>query len=229
MINHKLLLMIPAFIFSFSVYAYDPADGNITVTAGPFVYKTIFPDADFDTGVVSGYHGDFGLIGNGDLDEKSSIEIGIFHMNKLFYRDENGKVQVEQTQVMHISMGYRRWLNPYLSGGLGLYSGYPMDDTKVVHTDFAPGAEIDTSARDKTEYGFDVSVQCEVWQNDTLSAVFDARYIKSMTSKENEFADHYGFMLGLRYLFQEKRSVKKEDNLEKEIEPRDRTKLEKEN
>ncbi len=229
MINHKLLLMIPAFTFSFSVFAYDPADGNITVTAGSFAYKTIFPHEDAGKGLVSGYHGNFGLIGNGDLDDKSSVEIGIFHMNKLFFRDQNGKTQVEQTQVMHISMGYRRWLNPYFSGGLGVYSGYPMDDTKVVHTDFALGTEIQTSARDKTEYGFDVSIQCEVWHNDMFSALVDARYIKSMTSKENEYADHYGLMLGLRYLFQDKRSKKVEDNLEKKVEPRDRTKLEKEN
>ena len=166
MINHKLLLMIPAFIFTLTAQGYDAEDGNITVTGGPFVYKTLFRDT--DAGAKSGFHGDFGLIANGDLNDKGSLEIAMFHMNKLYSRDENGKSQVEQTQVMHISMGYRRWLHPYLSGALGFYSAYPMDDTKVVHTDFAPGTEITTSARDKTEYGFDFSVQCELWHNDTF-------------------------------------------------------------
>ena len=46
MINHKLLLMIPAFIFTLTAQGYDAEDGNITVTGGPFVYKTLFRDTD---------------------------------------------------------------------------------------------------------------------------------------------------------------------------------------
>lgn len=213
MINHKFLFMILAFIFNYSAYAYEPADGNITVTAGSFIYRTIFPDT--TNGVTSGYHGDFGLILNGDLDDKGSLEIALFHMNKIYSREEEAKTQVEQTQVMHISMGYRRWVNPYFSGALGFYSGYPMDDTKVVHTDFAPGTEITTSARDKTEYGFDVSIASEVWSNNIISVVADARYAWSLTSQPHENADHYGFMLGVKYLFQEKYPMKKEDKVEK--------------
>ncbi|MBC7457926.1 MAG: hypothetical protein H7235_06585, partial [Bdellovibrionaceae bacterium] len=102
MINHKFLLMILAFIFNNSAYAYSAADGNITITAGSFIYRTIFPDT--INGVTSGYHGDFGLILNGDLDDKGSLEIAMFHMNKIYSREEDAKTQVEQTQVMHISM-----------------------------------------------------------------------------------------------------------------------------
>ncbi len=219
--------MILAFIFSYSVYGYDPADGNITVTAGPFVYRTIFPNT--DNGAISGYHGDFGLILNGDLNKKGSLEIALFHMNKIYSREEESKTQVEQTQVMHISMGYRRWLNPYLSGAWGFYSGYPMDDAKVVHTDFAPGTEITTSARDKTEYGFDFSIGLEVWSNDVFSVVADGRYAWSMTSQPHENANHYGIMLGLKYLFQEKYTQKKESKIEnKKIETQANKKLIKE-
>jgi hypothetical protein len=211
--------MILAFIFNYSAYAYDAADGNITITAGSFIYRTIFQDT--SKGATSGYHGDFGLIMNGDLDEKGSLEIALFHMNKLYSREEESKSQVEQTQVMHISMGYRRWVNPYLSGALGFYSAYPMDDTKVVHTDFAPGTEIKTSARDKTEYGFDFSIQSEVWSNNVISVVADARYAWSVTNLPNEKGDHYGFMLGVKYLFKEKYPRKKPQAVEKKkVEPR---------
>lgn len=214
--NHKFLLMILAIIFHQSAQAYVPADGNITVTAGPFVYRTIFDDT--TTGVTSGYHGDFGLILNGDLDDKGSLEIAMFHMNKVFAREQGSLTQVEQTQVMHISMGYRRWVNPYFSGALGLYTGYPMDDTKVVHSDFAPGSEITTSARDKTEYGLDISIASQVWSNDIISVVADARYAWSLTSQPDEKANHYGFMLGVKYLFQEKYPMKKENQPEKKKE-----------
>ena len=206
MTKHKFLLMILTFIFNFTAKAYDAADGNITVTFGPFLYRTIFPDT--INGVSSGYHGDFGLILNGDLDHKGSLEIALFHMNKVYSRQEDAKTQVEQTQVMHISMGYRRWLNSYLSGALGFYSGYPMDDATVVHSDFVPGTEITTSARDKTEYGFDFSIVSEIWSNQTVSVVADARYAWSVTSQPHENADHYGFMLGVKYLFQEKNPTK---------------------
>ncbi len=202
MINHKLLLMILTIILNYSAQAYEAADGNITVTTGPFVYRSNFPET--ENGVISGYHGDFGLVLNGDLSTKGSLEIALFHMNKLYSRDEGGKTQVEETQVMHISMGYRRWVNPYLSGALGLYSSYPMDDAKVDHTDFAPGSEIKTSARDKTEYGLDLSIQTEVWGNNRISVLADARYALSLTNQPNEKGDHYGLMLAVKFLFQEK-------------------------
>lgn len=202
--------MILAFIFNLSAHAYEPADGNITSTFGPFIYRTDFPQT--QSGAISGYHGSFALIMNGDLNEKGSLEIALFHLNKLYSREESGLTQVEQTQVMHISMGYRRWLNPYFSGALGFYSAYPMDDTKVVHTDFPAGSEITTSARDKTEYGFDFSIQSELWSNGLFSVIADARYALSVTSQPHEKADHYGFMLGLRYLFKEKTDSTKEEN-----------------
>ena len=217
MMNHKFLLIILTFIFSFSVYAYDASDGNITITAGSFIYRTVFPET--PNGVISGYHGDLGLIMNGDIDNKGSLEIALFHMNKLYSRDEFGKTQVEQTQVMHTSMGYRRWATPYLSGALGFYSAYPMDDTKVIHTDFAPGTELTTSARDKTEYGFDFSIQSEVWSNEEISVVADARYALSVTSQPHENADHYGLMLAVKYLFKEKYTRKTPEIIEKKSLP----------
>lgn len=225
MINHNFLLMILAFILNFSAYAYDPADGNITLTVGPYVYRTVFPDT--PSGAISAYQGDLGLIANGDIDFHGSLEIALFHMNKLYSRDEFGKTQVEQTQVMHTSMGYRRWVSPYLSGAIGFYSAYPMDDTKVIHTDFAPGTEITTSARDKTEYGFDFSIQSEVWSNASISVVADLRYALSITSQPHENADHYGFMLAIKYLFQEKYTKKSTERIKEKTQPPSNDRLQK--
>ena len=79
-----------------------------------------------------------------------------------------------------------------------------MGDPKIIHSTFAAGAEIDTSARDTTEYGFDWAVQGDIWSNDKMAVIAETRYSLSVTSKEKEKSDHYGLMLGIRYLIQEK-------------------------
>ena len=80
-----------------------------------------------------------------------------------------------------------------------------MGDPTILHNDFTPGNEIDTSATDTTEYGFDFSLQTELWQNDLNSVILDLRYSRSVTNKSSEDADHYGILIGYRYLLQEKK------------------------
>jgi hypothetical protein len=188
-------------------YSYDPKNGNVTATIAPFVYKTPFSDT--SSGAKSNYKGDLALILNGDLSLKSSLEISILHMNKQYFREEGPLAILEEVQAMHIAMGYRRWLHPYLSGALAFYSAYPMDDKKTVHNDFAPGAELQTSAGDKTEYGLDFSVQTELWGNETMSVIADARYAFSITNQSQEKGDHYAFMIGIKFLAQQKFPDKK--------------------
>ena len=145
---------------------------------------------------------------NGDINNKGSLEIGIFQMNKVYMREELGKFIGEQTALVHITMGYRRWFSEYVSGSLSLSSGYSMGSPKIVHSDFVPGSESNTSARDTTEYGFDLALQTELYSQPTYAVVFDARYSLSVTNKKNENADHYGMMLGLRHTYQEKKENK---------------------
>jgi hypothetical protein len=202
MIIHKRLLLLTIFFFQFNARAYDPNDGDITVTLGPSLYKTIYPNT--PVGINSVYRGDMGLILNGDISGKGSLEIAIFHMNKEYYKEKNNLYLIEAVQLMHISMGYRHWLNPYLSGALGLYSAYPMEQSRRVYTDFLPGDLATTSAQDKTEYGFDISVQSELRQMKYFSLIAEARYSLSMTSQTDEKADHLTWMIGMKYLFQQR-------------------------
>lgn len=182
--------------------AYDPQEGNVTATLGPIWTKTNFRDT--PSGAHSPYYTNFGLIALGDINEKGALEIGMFHLNKLFLRSKDGMDIAEQTEMMHMTMGYRRWINPYFSASWSFFSSYAMGDPVIVHSSFPKGQEIDTSARDITEYGTDFAVQGDLWSHDKFAVIAEARYSLSVTPKSDERADHYGFMIGLRYFVQEK-------------------------
>lgn len=200
--NFKTLLLIFAAIFPCAGSAYVAEEGKITATLGPFLYKSDFRDT--PTGAISPRMGGFGVIALGDVNEKGSLEIAMFYLNKVYLRERAGSYISEQTQLMQITMGYRRWLTPTFSAGLGLFSAYSMGEPKVDHSDFAPGLAIDTSARDTTEYGLDFSLQAELWSRGHKAILLDGRYSLSLTAKENERANHYGVMLAFRYLVQKK-------------------------
>jgi hypothetical protein len=183
-------------------FAYDPEEGKVTATFGPLVYRTNFSDP--ASGLNSPWQTDLGLVVLGDVSSKGSLEIAIFHMNKLYFRSGDGYYAEAQTQLIHVTMGYRRWWSHYFSTALAFYSAYSIGDPKILSSDFPVGQTPDTSARDYTEYGLDFSIQTDLWSNTKWGVVLDARYAYSLTSKPQEHGDHYGFLLGVRYMIQEK-------------------------
>ncbi len=198
----NFLFFLTILIINNLAAAYEPSSGNVSAILGPYVYKTNFTST--ASGVTSPTLGGYGLMAVGDVSDHGSLEIAMFDMHKLFLRDQSGLYIVEEKEVVHITMGYRWWLNPYFSTSLTFYSSYALGNPKIIHSDFATGTEIDTSARDTTEYGFDFAVQSELWSHEKYAVVADARYSLSVTNKANEKSDHYGLFLGLRYLIQEK-------------------------
>lgn len=186
-------------------FAYDPVEGQVTAILGPYFNKTNF--AGVNSGINSTYLGGVGLIAVGDINQKGSLEIGMFYMPQMFFREQGPRLIAEKTQVMHISMGYRRWINPYFSTSLSFYSSYSMGEPIIIYSDFPLGSEIDTSARDITEYGLDWSLQGDLWSYDKFAVIFEGRYSLSVTSKQDEKSDQYGFLLGLRYLVQDEKKI----------------------
>lgn len=184
-------------------WGYTPSDGNVSVYTGLFLSKTQVnskagsPDAPTRAGLAA--------VVLGDINKNSSLEIGLFLFDKDYYREENGLYIGEETRLIHVTMGYRRWLTKYLSASLTFYSSYPMGDVIVTRNDFPPGTTVTTSARDATEYGFDFAVQYDVWEHDLNAVVLDLRYSKSVTAKSAEDGDHYGLLIGYRYLLQDKK------------------------
>lgn len=200
-----LFLLLTLFITS-KTLAYTPSEGKISGLFGPFFYKTNYGAS--STGAKSPNLADFGLIAQGDINDRSSLEVSLFHMNKVYFRERSGMILAEQTELFHLTMGYRRWLTHYFSIAAGFYSAYPLGDVHVVHNDIPAGVEFDTSARDPSENGAEFSIQGELWGNRKIAIAIDARYAYSFTNKTSEHGDHYGVLIGLKYLIQEKRNEK---------------------
>lgn len=182
-------------------FAYTAKEGNVTATFAPYFYQTRFQET--DSGAKSPLLGGFGLIILGDANEKGSLEIGLFHTDKVYLREQSAKYIAQQVKLLQITMGYRWWLSQVWSTSLTFSSSYPMGDPTIVHNDFTSGTRPTTSAEDLTEYGVDLSVQYEFWQKDRWGAITDIRYHHSFTSKTREYGDHQGILVGLRYLIQE--------------------------
>lgn len=197
----RVFLML---LLSLQTFAYTPSEGKISGTCGPFFYKTNFDGT--SSGAKSPNLADFGLIAQGDINHHASLEVSIFHLNKVYFREQSGMTLAEQTELVHLTMGYRYWLGSYLSIALGFYSAYPMGEPKIRHNDYPAGFEIDTSARDPSENGAEFSIQSEVWSHGKIAVVIDARYAYSFTNKSSEHGDHYGGLIGIKYLIQERRN-----------------------
>jgi len=198
----NLILFFCILFCTTSTFAYTLKEGNVTAIVGPFFYKTNFGDT--DTGAKSPILGDVALIIEGDINDHSALEIGLFHMHKLYLRQQDGNSLVEQTQLFDITLGYRYFFNPYVSLAVAFYSAFPLADVQVVHNDFPAGTDFDTSARDTSENGFDFSLQTELWHKENLAVVADARYALSTTNKSDEKGDHYGLFIGVKFMVQEK-------------------------
>lgn len=200
----NLILIVSAILLSVTckTHAYTASEGNISTYFGPFLHKTNFSGS--DSGAKASEKFGAGLVLLGDLNDRASLEIGFFLFDKTYFRNEQSNFVAEETKLAHISMGYRRWFNSIFSGSLTFFSAYSMGDPVYAHNDFAAGSIIDTSARDTTEYGFDLALQAEVFKQPAWSVVMDARYSLSVTPKSNESADHFGLLVGLLYRLQDK-------------------------
>jgi len=197
--NFFLLL---CFIFPLTVFGYTPQEGNVTATLGPYFYRTNYLGK--APSVNSPYLGGVGLIVNGDISDHGALEIALFHLNKLYFREQSGETLVEKTALLQINMGYRYWWNSWLSSSLTFYSSYSMGSPITVYNSTAANSGVQTSAEATTMYGFDFAFQQELWNHDRFSLMLDERYSRSVTSKSGEDADDYGVMIGLRYFVQEK-------------------------
>lgn len=194
-------LFVILLFLSLQSFAYTAKEGNVSAALGPYFFKTKFDGG--DNRAKSPYLGGVGLVVQGDVSDRGSLEISLFHMNKIFFRDQGGNFQAEQVELMQVGLGYRWWLHEYLSAALAFYSSYAITDPTVVHSTYTV-EPLDTSARDVTEYGFDFSLQSEVWSHDRYAVILDARYARTVTNKIDESGDHYGLFVAVRYFIQAK-------------------------
>ena len=196
--KRKIILL--TLLLSQSVWAHEPSRGIIHGAGGPFLFRnhyetTRVADSSTWTGGT--------LMGIGDVDHNGSIEISITYLKQIYARRQDGLLNLEKAQRLYISTGYRHWIDKYHSLGLSFFSAYALGDQRVVYTDFPLATRPTSSAGDTTEYGFEFSFQREAFQMGRFSAIFDARYSLSITSKDYEDSNHYGLLIALKYLIQD--------------------------
>lgn len=204
----KSSIFVICLFFFISAWSYEAKDGNVTLSLGHYWFKTNFEDAGGRPSPP--LQGGLGLIATGDLSNKGALELGFFQMSKRFYRRNSGYLIGEKTELIHITMGYRWWLNRYFSTSLSLFSSYSMGKSHIFYNDFPSGQTLKTSATDITEYGFDGTLTGEVWSRGRYFVFLEGRYSYSATAKVQESADHYGVFLGLRYFMQSKEKIKEQ-------------------
>ncbi len=177
-------------------FAYTPKEGNVAAALGPYFLQNTFSGSVNDS--KSPIKGGFGLSVLGDLDNNGSLELGVFHFEKIFVIDKTEGSIMQRSQVVHIPMGYRHWFTEKFSMSLSFFSDYPMGGVKTVTT--AGSSLLDqTSANDKVDYGFDISARLEVFERSEYSVVTDLRYSYLLTKNEKESSDVIGFFLGLQF------------------------------
>ena len=198
LISLFIVLLVAMLIPTAKSFAYEPQEGNVSAILGPFLYKTNFGRA--NVGYESPSRLNFGLIAIGDLNKNGALEFGIFTLKKTYLKELNSKFIIQDAELLHITMGYRYYINKLCSASLAFFSGYALGNPETAYSEFLPTDQVDTSAKDNTEYGFDLAAQYELISIKNFGLVLDGRYSLSLTPKERERADHFGIMLGLRYL-----------------------------
>lgn len=192
-------------ILAVEAHGYNPQEGNVTATLGPYFYKTNYSGSKAGSNPLQG---GVGLIGVGDLSSSGAVEVAFFHLNKLYFREGNDHGISKQLETFQVNLGYRFWISSRFSATVAFASTYGMSEPKTHYDGFPVGQSLNTSADDIAEYGFDFSAQTELWQEKNWSLVLEGHYMLTTTSQRDESADHYGALLGLRYIVQKKNPQK---------------------
>lgn len=203
MLLNSLFTFIFATLLTLTTLAYDPKEGNVSAAFGPTLYKPTFEAA--GTNVPSASRTGFAVSVQGDLGPKSSLEISLFHLYKAYLVEKSNQFLEEETEIIQINIGYRRWLGQTFSAGLFFGSLYSLDEPKTIHSDFnLASAPPTTSANEATKYAAEVSLQTQIYERDNKFINLDFRYLHLLSPKADERGDHYGLFFSFNFLILEK-------------------------
>lgn len=166
---------------------------GMRLSAGPYFYKTMYESSYQD--VMDSFHTGFAIVGEAASAESGSIEASIILMKKNYYRESSTGYVIESLPRVYLSLGYRYWFFSRLSMALSLGSNYSLGSYKREKT-FGTGVDdLETSARDTTDYLLDVSLQVVLWKSKKDNVVLDTRYAKNFTTRADENANHIATMI----------------------------------
>lgn len=196
-----LAFMIFSLFHPTEAKAYQPKSGSVTATFGSYVYRANFnPPAESNNPILAGN----ALIVNGDVSNSGSLELGMYYGHHLYSREENHLLIIEKVKRLHFTMGYKWWLTRPYSLSLTFFSTYSIGDPTLEYSNLGPTDDyFPTSAEKPVQYGFDVSLQYDIWEKDKFAVISQVRYAYPTTRESNEKSDQYGIVLGVRYQLQE--------------------------
>lgn len=177
-------------------FAHQAKSGKVMATAGVFAQK-LHTDG-FYKGFEPTFHPGLALLAEGDINDYGGIEVGLFYFNKYYLKELAGNFIVEKIPRAYITMGYRVWFFENLSAAVSFFSAYSAGEVEVVHNALFSGYDFKTTAR-SMEYGFDFSIQQEVWSIEKMAIILDARFSRSLNSLEGQKADYYGLLIGIKH------------------------------
>ncbi len=194
-------LFLILFNFVSGADGHVPEEGKIFASVGPYFHEVSEVHVQ-DTQSSPASVG-FGILGEGDVNDKGGFEIGIFYGTKTYQRKFGDTHLSERVNKLSVPVSFRYWLHPTFSAAIGFDASYTMGVPEVVFNDAPLGSNL-TSARNITEYGIDFSGQWEAWSKDRFAIIVDARYFYSITARSAEDSNQYSVLIGLKYLIQEK-------------------------
>ncbi len=182
--------------------AHIPVDGDIRASFGALTYMTHALDHSFVNGPLVAP----GLVAEGDVNSYGGVEISLFYLRNSFSVQKRGMILVERVKRIYISTGYRHWFNRQFSTAAAFSTSSTIGDPTVISSEYTNQDQPETSARDTTEYGVDLSVAMEPWQQDRYALVIDGRYSYSFTPRRDENSNHFGIFVAIKYFIQSRQS-----------------------
>lgn len=195
----QILLILSLLFFTIpSAFAYVPQRGNVNLTLSPYYLKSQLKTSDFFNSVQNN---GVALTAIGDVSPRGSLEISSIFYTKEFYRADGAQTLHERSKVVHVTMGYRYWIDRTFSTSFSFFTGYPLGSVVTLERQTT---EIDfkTSARENSTAGLDLAFQAELWSQGRWALQAETRYSHYFEKLKGEDPHQLGIGIGLRYFLQ---------------------------
>ncbi len=186
---------------SSEILAHDAQEGKVMATVGGLLSRLVHTPEGIGNPPLWGT----GLTIEADANDKGGVEVSLFYLDNQYSVQQGSSLLVERVHRIYIPLGYRRWVSDRLSWGASFFSSFRIGAYNPMYASPGIDPNFTTSARDVTEYGFDVSVQWDLWRHNNYYLVIDARYSFPVTEQPDEFSDVHMVFLGLKYEVQSKK------------------------
>ena len=193
------VFLLSTLLFSLKAWPHQPNPGRGMMSIGPLISRSV----DSPTPIASPTFWGLGLIGEMDLSSNGGLEVALmYNENQYAVISGTSEYLVERAHRLSIPLGYRHWFSKSFSLAISFYSAYRIGAWSQLYRSPALSANINTSARDVTEFGFDFSLQADIWHSKDYTVFLDSRFLSPSTDKFGENSRAYVFILGAKYQVQ---------------------------